>query len=151
MKHDIIETFIVVVGGVIAYVVGGFDALFKALLVLMLLDWCIGGLRNLKQKKFSPSMFLWGFVNKVVALLVIVAINFVQLAMSLSIPIRESVIMILLINEILSVLKNASTFVTDLEIVSSYFENVKINILKVFKVAEQEDWNGEERRSVNGE
>ena len=49
-------------------------------------------------------------------------------------PLRETVVIMLLINEGLSVLGNASAFVKGLEPLTKYFESVRINVLKIFTV-----------------
>ncbi len=138
MKNNLLEGCGGFIGGCLIYAVGGFDHLFTSLLVLMLLDWFIGGLKSFKLKQFSSSAFIWGFVNKIVAILVVVAINFVQIAMELNIPVRETVLTLLLLNEVLSVLRNASKFVTGLEFLSDYFETIKINVLNIFKISTQD-------------
>lgn len=142
MKHEttnIIHGVISTISGAFVLLVGGFDQLFIALMVVMGIDWVTGVLKALKKKKFSPNVGLWGIVNKVVTIMVVIAMNYIQNGVGLKIPLRESVLIMLLINEVLSFLRNASTFVKGLEPLSEYFESVKINILKVIKVGEQND------------
>lgn len=123
------------VGGLAAFLLGGFDSLLIALLFVMLCDWLTGVLKAVKRKKFSPDVGLWGIVNKVVTLLVVVTVNLIQVGLNMNIPLREPLIVMLLINEGLSVLGNASTFVKGLEPVAQYFESVKLNAVKLFKVS----------------
>ena len=136
---EITHATLSILGGSIAFMVGGFNTLFTSLVMLCLLDITLSALKHFKEQKFSYNLFLWGFVNKMVVILVVMAINFIQKAMQLPIPIRESAIMLLMINEFLSNLRNASSFVSGLEPIIKFFEGVKLNILKIFKV---DDNNG---------
>lgn len=134
MKFDYINSFFSFLFGGLAFVMGGFDNLLIALLMVMMCDWLTGVLKALKKGKFSAVVGLWGIVNKVVALIVVVAINFVQSGMAINLPIRETVIVMLLINETLSTLANASTFVKGLEPLTKYFEDMRLKTLKIFSV-----------------
>lgn len=134
MKHETTHTVFSFLGGCAAFLLGGFDSLLVALLVVMSADWITGVLKALKKGKFSPVVGLWGIVNKIVSLLVVVTVNSFQNGMVVEFPIRETVIIMLLINEGLSVLSNASTFVKGLEPLTKYFEKVRLNTIKVFKV-----------------
>ena len=131
------EILAIAVGG-LAWFIGGFTPLVISLIMLMLIDWVIGGLKALKLKKFSPSLFIWGIANKVVGILVIAAFHFMEQALNVNIPLKEIGATVLLINEGLSFLKNASVFVTGLEPFVKYFEVVKINVLKIFTIDESE-------------
>lgn len=134
MKFDYINSFFSFILGGLAFLVGGFDNLLVALLVLMGCDWLTGILKALKKGKFSAIVGLWGIVNKVVALIVVIAINFVQTGAAINLPLRETVLVMLLINEALSTLANASTFVKGLEPLTKYFEDMRLKTLKVFSI-----------------
>jgi toxin secretion/phage lysis holin len=136
MKHETIQGAISFLGGCAAFLLGGFDSLLVALLVVMGADWITGVLKALKKGKFSAVVGLWGLVNKLVALIVVVTVNFIQAGSDMVIPLRETVVIMLLINEGISVLGNASTFIKGLEPLTKYFEHVKINIVKIFTVQE---------------
>lgn len=138
MKHETIHGIASVLGGICAFLLGGFDSLLIALLVVMGSDWVTGVLKALKKGKFSPVIGLWGLVNKIVSLIVVITVNFIQNGAGIQLPLRETVVIMLLINEGLSVLGNASAFVKGLEPLTKYFENVKINVLKIFTVVGEE-------------
>ena len=139
MKHETIHGITSVFGGICAFLLGGFDSLLIALLVVMSADWVTGVLKALKKGKFSPVIGLWGLVNKIVSLIVVITVNFIQSGAGIQLPLRETVVIMLLINEGLSVLGNASTFVKGLEPLTKYFESVKINVLKIFTVVGEEN------------
>lgn len=135
MKNETMHS-IGILGGVVSFLVGGFDQLFYSLLVMMVADWVTGVLKALKNGKFSPLHGLWGIVNKIVCVIVVISVNFIQLSMKTQLPLREVVVTMLTINEFLSLLKNSSTFVKGLKPLTKYFESVRINILKVFTIDE---------------
>ena len=134
MRHEVVHYIFSVLGGCAAFLLGGFDSLLIALLIVMGADWTTGVLKAIKQKKFSPELGLWGLVNKLVSLLVVVTVNFIQQGSGVQVPLRETVVAMLLINEGLSVLRNASAFVRGLEPLAIYFENIRVNVLKIFTV-----------------
>lgn len=139
MKHETIQGIVSVLGGICAFLLGGFDSLLIALFVVMGSDWVTGVLKALKKGKFSAVIGLWGLVNKIVSLIVVITVNFIQKGAGIQLPLRETVVIMLLINEGLSVLGNASTFVKGLEPLTKYFESVKINVLKIFTVVGEEN------------
>ena len=134
MKNETIHGVVSVLGGACAFLLGRFDSLLIALLVVMSADWLTGILKALKKGKFSPVVGLWGLVNKLVSLIVVITVNFIQSGAAIELPLRETVVIMLLVNEGLSVLGNASTFVKGLEPLTKYFENVRVNVLKIFTV-----------------
>lgn len=136
MKHETIQGIVSFLGGCAAFLLGGFDSLLLSLLVVMSADWITGVLKALKKGKFSPVVGLWGIVNKIVSLIVVMTVNFIQSGAGIGLPLRETVVIMLLINEGLSVLGNASAFVKGLEPLTKYFESVKVNVLKIFTVEE---------------
>lgn len=136
MKHETIQTIVSFLGGCATFLLGGFDSLLISLLVVMSADWITGVLKALKKGKFSPVVGLWGIVNKIVSLIVVMTVNFIQSGAGIGLPLRETVVIMLVINEGLSVLGNASTFVKGLEPLTKYFESVRVNVLKIFTIQE---------------
>lgn len=136
MKHETTQGIVSFLGGCAAFLLGGFDSLLISLLVVMSADWITGVLKALKKGKFSPIVGLWGIVNKIVSLIVVMTANFIQSGANIALPLRETIVIMLLVNEGLSVLGNASTFVKGLEPLTKYFESVKVNVVKVFAIQE---------------
>lgn len=137
MKHETMQGAASLLGGCAAFLLGGFDSLLLALIIVMGVDWLTGVLKSLKKNKFSPIVGLWGIINKTVSLMVVITVHFIQTGTGVQLPLRETVIVMLLINEGLSVLGNASTFVKGLEPLTKYFESMKVNVLKIFTVEAQ--------------
>lgn len=138
MKYESMHGIASFLGGICAFLLGGFDALLIGLLIVMCSDWVTGVLKALKKGKFSSVIGLWGIVNKIVSLIVVITVNFIQSGAGIQLPLRETVVIMLLINEGLSVLSNSSAFVKGLEPLTKYFESVKINVLKIFTVEGEE-------------
>lgn len=137
MKYDYLTKFTSFIIGTFTYLLGGFDVLLISLCVVMCADWLTGVLKALKKGRFSYDVGVWGIVNKIVSLVVVIVVNAVQQGVSIGLPIRETVLVMILINESLSVISNASTFVKGLEPLSKYFEGLKVNAIKLFSVEER--------------
>lgn len=94
------------VGGFAVSLLGGWDKLIMALIILMCLDYITGLIKAYYNKELSSQIGFKGLTKKVL-ILVIVAVSVVAEDM-LGIPaIREIVIMFFAVNEALSILENA--------------------------------------------
>ncbi len=94
------------IGGFIVSLLGGWDKLIMALIILMCLDYITGLIKAYYNKELSSRIGFKGLTKKVL-ILVIVAVSVVAENM-LGIPaIREIVIMFFAVNEALSILENA--------------------------------------------
>ncbi len=94
------------IGGFIVSLLGGWDKLIMALIILMCLDYITGLIKAYYNKELSSQIGFKGLTKKVL-ILVIVAVAVVA-ENNLGIPaIREIVIMFFAVNEALSILENA--------------------------------------------
>lgn len=94
------------IGGFIVSLLGGWDKLIMALIILMCLDYITGLIKAYYNKELSSQIGFKGLTKKVL-ILVIVAVAVVAENM-LGIPaIREIVIMFFAVNEALSILENS--------------------------------------------
>lgn len=94
------------IGGFIVSLLGGWDKLIMALIILMCLDYITGLIKAYYNKELSSQIGFKGLTKKVL-ILVIVAVSVVAENM-LGIPaIREIVIMFFAVNEALSILENS--------------------------------------------
>ena len=66
-----IKIVIAVIGGWIATVLGGFDALMTLCIWLAFFDVLFGAAKGFKLKNFSSSLLFWGLVNKAVGFSII--------------------------------------------------------------------------------
>ena len=95
------------IGGFLLYLLGGWDKLIIALLLLMIFDYVTGLIKALNNKNLSSQIGFKG-IGKKVETLVIVAVSVVAENM-MGIPaMREIVIMFFAVNEALSILENAA-------------------------------------------
>lgn len=94
------------VGGFTVSLLGGWDKLIMALIMLMCLDYLTGLIKAYYNKELSSQIGFKGLTKKVL-ILVVVTVSVVAEDM-LGIPaIREIVIMFFAVNEALSILENA--------------------------------------------
>jgi toxin secretion/phage lysis holin len=100
--------------GVGVYFIGGFDILFEGLLVMMIIDYCMGlslaGIFKRSKKSDNGGLNSWigwmGIAKKITNLLfVVVAVELQR--MTGFIGIREGVILALAANELISIIENA--------------------------------------------
>lgn len=98
-------------GGPVAGLLGGWDMLLKAIVVLMVLDYITGLLKGVYTKTLSSEIGFRGLLKKVMVLIVIVAANVLQGLVGGAVPLREVVIMFFIANEGLSLLENAAVMV----------------------------------------
>jgi len=70
-KIQALKGFLAAVFGVVVSSAGGYDALLKLYLFLIVVDFFAGMAMAIKQRKFSSSIAMWGFVNKVIALAIV--------------------------------------------------------------------------------
>lgn len=99
------------VGGGLAYVLGGWDILLWTLTAFVVLDYVTGLIRAAKMKELSSEIGFWGLVRKIMIFVLVIVANLLQQLINESIPLREIVIMFFISNEGISLLENASIFI----------------------------------------
>ena len=99
------------IGGVMAYVLGGWDILLWTLTAFVVLDYVTGLIRAAKMKELSSEIGFWGLVRKIMIFVLVIVANLLQQLINESIPLREIVIMFFISNEGISLLENASIFI----------------------------------------
>lgn len=96
-----------IVGGSIVSLLGGWDKIIMALLILMVTDYITGIIKGIYNKELSSEIGFKGLLKKVL-ILVVVAVAVVA-EQYMGIPaVREMVIMFFAVNEAISILENAS-------------------------------------------
>lgn len=100
-----------VVGGGLAYVLGGWDILLWTLTSFIVLDYITGLARAGKMKELSSELGFWGLVRKIMIFVLVIVANLLQQLINEAIPLREIVIMFFISNEGISLLENASIFI----------------------------------------
>lgn len=100
-----------VVGGSVAFLLGGWDILLWTLTAFVILDYITGLVRAAKMKELSSEIGFWGLVRKIMIFILVIVANLLQQLINESIPLREIVIMFFISNEGISLLENASIFI----------------------------------------
>lgn len=101
-----------IVGGSLAWLVGGWDVLLWTLVGFIILDYLTGLAKAWKTKKLSSQIGFEGLVKKMMILVMIVVANFLQRLIGDAVPLREIVILFFISNEGISLLENAAMFIT---------------------------------------
>lgn len=89
------------------YLVGGFDALFRALLVMMALNYITGLIKSFKKKKVNSKTAYKGFWKKIVILIIVVGATQMDIILQ-GMGIRTLVLMFYVATEFLSIIENAA-------------------------------------------
>ncbi len=100
-----------VIGGFLAYWLGGWDALLKTIVCLAVLDYITGWIKAFYNKQLSSEIGFKGLLKKIVMFIVIAVAYAIQGLMGGTVPLREVVIMFYIANEALSLLENAAEFI----------------------------------------
>lgn len=100
-----------VIGGFLAYWLGGWDVLLKTIVFLAVLDYITGCIKAIYNKQLSSEIGFKGLLKKIVMFIVIAVGYEIQLLIGGSVPLREVIIMFYVTNEALSILENAAEFV----------------------------------------
>ncbi|WP_289103440.1 phage holin family protein [uncultured Fusobacterium sp.] len=93
--------------GVLIYLIGGFDSLFKALLIMMVLDYITGVAKGFKNKNANSNRAYKGLKKKLIILVIIVAATQMDMILQ-GVGIRTLVLMFYVATEFLSILENAA-------------------------------------------
>ena len=93
--------------GVVLYLIGGFDILIKAMLIMMVLDYITGVLKGYKEKNVNSRRAYKGLSKKIVVLGIIVAATQMDIILQ-GVWIITLVLMFYVATEFLSILENAA-------------------------------------------
>lgn len=89
------------------YLIGGFDTLIKALLIMMVLDYITGVAKGFKNKNANSNRAYKGLRKKMIVLVIIVAATQMDMILQ-GMGIRTLVLMFYVATEFLSILENAA-------------------------------------------
>lgn len=96
------------VGGLIGDLIGGYDMLFEALLIVIALDYVTGVTAAFTTGELSSKKGLNGLLKKFCMLLVVILATVVDLIMYTGELLRSGVIAFFIANEGLSILENSA-------------------------------------------
>ena len=89
------------------YLIGGFDNLFRALLIMMALDYITGVAKGFKNKNANSNRAYKGLKKKLIILIIIVAATQMDMILQ-GVGIRTLVLMFYVATGFLSILENAA-------------------------------------------
>lgn len=92
----------------VIYLIGGFDNLFRALLVMMALDYLTGLIKGYKKKNINSKTAYKGFWKKLIVLFIVVAATQMDMILQ-EMGIRTLVLMFYVATEFLSIIENAAS------------------------------------------
>lgn len=95
-------------GGALIKLLGGWDAMIYALVVVMALDYITGVIKGVYFKRLSSAVGFRGILKKLLIIIMVALANTVQELLGLNAAIRETVIMFYAVNEAISILENVA-------------------------------------------
>lgn len=105
---NVTSVFFGIAGGFIASLLGAWDKILWALLVLMALDYITGIIKAIYIKQLSSEIGFKGLLRKLVILAVVALANIMQEITGDNVAIREIIIMFYISNEGISILENVA-------------------------------------------
>lgn len=116
-----------VVSGSIAYRLGGYDEILKALLFFIVIDFITGLLKSLFTKCLDSKVGFKGIIRKVIILIVVSVGVEIERITTQQFPIREMIIMFYISMEGISIIENCSYFIPMPDKLLDFFEQLKDN------------------------
>lgn len=98
-------------GGILTYMFGGFDAVLKALIAFVILDYITGLVKAGYTKTVSSEIGFMGLLKKFLIAVVVAVSVIIQHLVDDAVPLREITIMFFICNEGISILENAAEFI----------------------------------------
>ena len=105
--NDIYKSFISGIIGIMGFLIGDFDGLFKALLVLIIADYISGVIVAVVKKKLSSEIGAKGIAKKVLMLIIVAVANVLDVQIiGGGAALRNITIIFYAANEVISLLEN---------------------------------------------
>lgn len=103
------KMFLVLLGGILGWLLGGFDSLINTLIAVVMIDYVTGILLAIYEKRVSSDIGFKGICKKILIFSLIALGNLIdQQIISLGSSLRTMLIMFYLSNEGISILENAA-------------------------------------------
>ena len=109
-------------GGAVLSLLGAYDSILKGLLYFIVVDFITGVLKAVYEKKLDPEKIFVGVIRKLVILIIVSVAYRLELTFGDVIPIRETVIVFYIVQEFLSIIKNAVVFTPIPDELLNYFD-----------------------------
>lgn len=105
--NDIYKSFISGLIGIMGFLIGDFDGLFKALLVLIIADYITGVIVAVVHKKLSSEIGAKGIAKKILMLIIVAVANVLDVQIiGGGAALRNITIIFYAANEVISLLEN---------------------------------------------
>lgn len=108
------KVILAMAGAEIVYLTGGIDTIFRALILLMIIDYVTGIIKAINEKNLNSEKSYFGILKKVLMLLIVIVaqqIEYIFGASNINLLVRDTVIIFYIINEIISIIENAGQFI----------------------------------------
>lgn len=103
-----------IIGGITASLLGTWDTILWALIILMMLDYITGIIKAIYMKTVSSEIGFNGLLRKISILVVVALANVLQVLICVNAAVREMVIMFYIANEGISILENTAAILPNM-------------------------------------
>ena len=114
------------VGGVITGILGGWDVLTHAIVVLVIVDYLTGVGKAIVNKELSSTVGFKGLFKKILIFVVIAVSVEMQKIIGDGVPLREIVIMFYIANEGISFIEIVFPFASNVARLTMFFISLKL-------------------------
>lgn len=109
-----IKIILAFMGAEIVHLTGGLDTIFRALILLMIIDYITGIIKAIKEKNLNSEKGYFGILKKILMLLIVIVAQQIDLIFkeqNIELFVRDAVVVFYVMNEIISIIENAGQFV----------------------------------------
>lgn len=125
MENKTFKAVTTCIGGIVSFMLGGFDRLLMLLLAFMALDYISGLVKAVYCRSINSKTGFCGILKKIMIIIAVILVSAVQKLAGDTVPIRELTIMFYLTNEGISVIENLGAVVPVPKKLKEIFEQLK--------------------------
>lgn len=122
-----IKVFISTIVGFFTGIIGGTDSILELLIFMIMVDFITGFIKAIKNKEISSEKIFFGGFKKITILIIVAVAYQLELGLGTNFNLREITITYYIIQELVSVIQNASEFTSVPDELVNFFEHFKNN------------------------
>lgn len=120
-----IKVFISTIVGFFASIIGGSDSILELLIFMIIVDFITGFIKAIKNKDISAEKIFFGGFKKITILIIVAVAHQLELGLGTNFNLREITITYYIIQELVSVIQNASEFTGVPDELLNFFDHFK--------------------------
>ena len=122
-----LKVLISTIVGFITGFLGGTDSILELLIFMIMVDFITGFIKGLKNKELSSEKIFFGGFKKITILIIVAVAYQLELGLGTNFNLREITITYYIIQELVSIIQNASEFTSVPDELVNFFDHFKNN------------------------